>query len=357
MDPRRHEDPLDPIDGLTDELIGAIEASGPLLAWDDARFLRWAGRIARVQAARGALPLPSPARSLRHLEQLEPVTTDVFRCWPRGATAVANFRSSGTLARHRGRHALYRTDIYDRSAVASWDLLVARRFALSGLISLVPRASEAPDSSLAYMLSLLERTRFGDRCVHGLGPRGLDVPALRVGWGGLREREEGPLVLFTTTLAAEVLLEAELAGLSLPPGSLVLTTGGAKGQRRRVSAEGIERALARRFPDARIGAEYGMTELLSQAYRVGTEPFRLPPWCRVLALDPATGRRQPHGAPGLLRFVDLANTQSAVCVQTADRGVSHSDHTFTLLGRAAGAPLRGCSLTFEELAGDDDDDA
>jgi hypothetical protein len=350
----------DRLDALTDELIGALDASGSALAWDDALFLRWAGRLAQVQARAGSPGLAVRARPLLRLEQLPAVTTDVFRyldvrCWPTGAQPAACFRSSGTLARERGQHALYRTDVYERSALAAYDLLIGRRFSLGGLLSLVPAAEEVPDSSLAYMLSLFARARFAGCTVHAVGAGGLDVKALRTGWAELLERRVGPLLLFTTTLAAESLLEAELGGLALPPGSLILTTGGGKGQRRRVAPETIEDRLAQRFAAARLGAEYGMTELLSQAYRVGSEPFRLPPWCRVLALDPATGRRQPHGLPGLLRFVDLANTQSAVCVQTADRGATHSDHTFTLFGRAAGAPLRGCSLTFEELAVGSDD--
>src|SRR5690606_24122576 len=101
---------------------------------------------------------------------------------------------------------------------------------------------------------------------------------------------------------------------------------------------------------------YGMTELSSQLYdgrRVegcaAPGLFRPPPWMRVVAVDPETHEALPDGREGLARFIDLANVDSALVVQTSDRVRVTSDGV-ALLGRAAGAEPRGCSLTIEELA-------
>jgi hypothetical protein len=199
------------------------------------------------------------------------------------------------------------------------------------------------------MVTHLAEERFAGRAAFPLGAGGLDRASLAAALAESVAAGASTLV-FTTTLAAASLLETGLTA-ELPPGSVLLTTGGAKGRRGGVDPAAVEVELGRRLGGLVVGAEYGMTELSSQAYRVGPRPFRLPAWCRVLAIDPATGRRRPHGTRGLLRFIDLANAHSAVAVQTADQGATHSDHTFTLLGRAVGAPLRGCSLSFEEIAG------
>ncbi|HWN43015.1 MAG TPA: hypothetical protein VNW71_12395 [Thermoanaerobaculia bacterium] len=96
-----------------------------------------------------------------------------------------------------------------------------------------------------------------------------------------------------------------------------------------------------------------MTELTSQCYTralLGEDPhlFVAPPWVRVCVLDPATLEEALTGAPGLIAVYDLANLGSTVHVLTEDLGVAEGEG-FRLLGRAAGAELRGCSLVVEEL--------
>ncbi|HSF41208.1 MAG TPA: hypothetical protein VLT87_15530, partial [Thermoanaerobaculia bacterium] len=108
-------------------------------------------------------------------------------------------------------------------------------------------------------------------------------------------------------------------------------------------------------PPEFVVREYGMTELTSQCYTrslLGGDPdlFVAPHWVRVRVLDPETLAEVPAGTPGLLSVFDLANLGSAVHVLTEDLGVAEGDG-FRLLGRAAGAELRGCSLVVEELRG------
>ena len=108
------------------------------------------------------------------------------------------------------------------------------------------------------------------------------------------------------------------------------------------------------IPPARVVNEYGMTELSTQFYdqtlREGRQTDRkvAPPWSRVLIVDPNTGKEAKERERGLIRVYDLANVWSAMCIQTEDLGVAYGDE-FEVLGRAAGAEVRGCSLNAEAL--------
>lgn len=340
------------LNDLIDALDAEIRQSSGGQPWADTRFLSWASRIATAQARANPELYPAPPRPLEALDQLPPFTTDTFRYTRLSPFATdrppaLELLTSGTTSRHRGVHRLYRTEIYRSSALIAYDRLVAARYPTKHLVSLVPRHDHVPASSLSFMVDCFVDHRFGGRVTYGVRHHG----ALDEGLGGNLDhlsRAGAPVLLFATTLAAAALLETDV-GAILPHGSLILTTGGSKGIRSSVDPTEVDAALAERFPGTPVGAEYGMTELLSQAYRIRSDAFELPPWCRVMAIDPTTGRRQPHGASGLLRFVDLANVQSALCVQTADLGRTLSEHQFVYEGRAVGAPLRGCSLTFEEL--------
>ena len=109
------------------------------------------------------------------------------------------------------------------------------------------------------------------------------------------------------------------------------------------------------MPATSVVREYGMTELTSQCYTgslLGEDPdlFVAPHWVRVRILDPETLAEVPAGTPGLICVFDLANLGSAVHLLTEDLGLAEGEG-FRLLGRAAGAELRGCSLVVEELRG------
>lgn len=345
------DDRSDPIDRLLDSVIDRIRRADA--DWSDNAVLRLATAIARAQHRANPDVLPEPPAEVETLAMLPCVTTDAFRfsrvaAFPADLEPVAVYLTSGTTAKHRGRHGLYRTDIYEASALAAFDRLVRARRPLDRLIALVPEAQDDPHSSLSAMVDQFARLRFTGCIDYAVGPGGLDAHRLERALA--RARDDGArTLLFTTTLAAAALLARDLRG-SLPDGSLVLTTGGAKGLGTAVDPKAVEARLSARFPGAAVGAEFGMTELLSQGYRLSGETFELPPWCRVLAIDPVTGLPSGDGQQGLLRFVDLANVQSAVVVQTADLGVARGGGSaFEYQGRAAGAVVRGCSLTFEEL--------
>ncbi|MGZ4974688.1 MAG: acyl-protein synthetase, partial [Limisphaerales bacterium] len=94
---------------------------------------------------------------------------------------------------------------------------------------------------------------------------------------------------------------------------------------------------------AQIISEYGMSELSSQAYDNPDHVFRFPPWARAQIISPETGKEVAAGETGLIRIFDLANVYSVLAIQTEDLAVCR-DGGFALLGRAAEAEPRGCSL-------------
>ncbi|RPH54793.1 hypothetical protein EHM82_06335, partial [bacterium] len=184
------------------------------------------------------------------------------------------------------------------------------------------------------------------------GPRGVEASRAR-SWAGGRQREGRPVLVLATAFALAQWLDAlERQGLRfrLPAGSALFETGGFKGRSTEMSREDLlERVGAwLGVPPESVVREYGMTELTSQCYTralLGGDPdlFVAPHWVRVRILDPETLEEAPAGTPGLISVFDLANLGSAVHVLTEDLGVAEGEG-FRLLGRAAGAELRGCSL-------------
>jgi hypothetical protein len=209
----------------------------------------------------------------------------------------------------------------------------------------------------------------GPESAVAFGGRGVEPAAAR-SWLAARQREGRPALLLATSLALADLLEAldryDLR-FRMPAGSTLFDTGGTKGRRREVTrAELLARVEDRLgIPPPAVVREYGMTELTSQCYTrvlAGGDPeiFFPPHWVRVRILDPLSLAELSAGEIGLVALFDLANIGSAAHLLTADLGTvapagGESGETgeagFRLLGRAAGAELRGCSLLAEELAG------
>jgi hypothetical protein len=228
------------------------------------------------------------------------------------------------------------------------------------VIVLAPSAEAAPDSSLSFMLSLFAR-RLGSEASFHVRDGAIDAAGVAEACAAARASTEPVLVLGTSFAFVHLIDGAGALDLSLPAGSRIMQTGGYKGRSREVEPAELRRALARAFGvcEPRIIAEYGMTELSSQLYegalaadlrgeRMPHGHYAAPPWMRVDAVDPVSLAPVARGEIGIARILDLANVDSAVVVQTADR-VRVTDRGVELLGRAPGAPPRGCSLAIEEM--------
>lgn len=133
---------------------------------------------------------------------------------------------------------------------------------------------------------------------------------------------------------------------SLPENNLlIMETGGMKGRRREMIRSELHSILARRLGVSKIHSEYGMTELLSQAYSLGYGKFRTPPWMKVLIRDtddPFT--LAAAGKTGGINVIDLANLNSCCFIETQDLGRWHPNGEFEVMGRFDNSDIRGCNL-------------
>lgn len=334
------------------------------LACDIARFQADArGPNASLLRARG-----TESASLSLADSIPAVPTDVFKlrrvaCHPE-RDDVRVFRTSGTTAGVRGEHAMRTTATYELGAVAWARTLLFPDARKMRVLLLAPRPELARESSLGFMLELFAR-EVGDRGAWFVENDAIDSERLGAEIE-LASKAAVPVLLAGASFAFVHLLDAlDGAKWHLPAGSRVMQTGGFKGKSREVDAAELRSAIAGAFgvDERAVVSEYGMTELSSQAYegtlralmelsppRGPAGVFFAPPWMRVSAVEPETLLPVPEGAIGIARIVDLANVDSAVAVQTADR-IRLSSGGFEVLGRAAGAAPRGCSLGIDEILG------
>lgn len=342
------------------------------LALDIARFQAEASAgFRRLLAAHGS--------KLEALNDVPPVPSDAFRL-ARVATHApeldaVRFFTSGTTGAERGTHAMRRTDTYVRLSLAFGRQALLGSSGRAVVVALAPPLTDPPSSSLGYMMARfmeafdgepLGREPFdsGSSARWLLGENGVDLRGLEAAVDSSARRSR-PLLLLGTAFALVRLLD-DLAGarLALPTGSVVMQTGGFKGRSREVTMEELRAGVSAALQVApeRVVGEYGMTELTSQLYEgtvtesalAAREPgaapgiYFEPPWLRVTPVDPVTLRPVADGEPGLARFIDLGNVDSAVSVVTQDL-VRRTQGGVQLLGRQAAAPARGCSLAIEAL--------
>lgn len=327
------------------------------------------------------------ARLVRARGEDAALPTDVFRFARVAAHApehdVRVFRTSGTTSGARGQHFFRDLSLYDRAAKA-WAAKMLFADGPMRLVILAPDETAAPDSSLSYMLSRFATWFATSSSTRPQAPSNapssnvlssnasssatfcwrdgaLDVDTLVAALSEARE----PIALLGTSFAfvfAEDALAERNVRFALPAGSRVMQTGGFKGRTREVSPDAMLSMLSARYgvPEEQVIAEYGMTELSSQAYETTlVEPgaprrLRFPPWVRVTAVDPVELRALPIGQTGLLRIDDAANLDSVCAIQTADLARIEADGSFVLFGRAPGATPRGCSLAVEEALAHED---
>jgi len=348
-------------------MIRAFELARPMpepfdaLAVDLSRFQhRRVPGYARLCAARGV-----DVRTITRAGQAPAVPADAFKLSRvfafDDAEASVTFRTSGTTVGARGAHPMRHTRSYDAAALAFGRAMLAPDLPpQTPVIVIGPSAEEAPDSSLAHMCDLFAREMQGGGVGAAFVRAGaIDLAGLRARIGALRPGERA--IVLATSFALVHMIDAlapELDGaLALPAGSRVMQTGGFKGRAREVSADDLARDVARvfRIEPRWIAGEYGMTELSSQFWEATiVDPvarrgvYLEPPWARVVPVDPVSLDPVPEGEVGIARIEDLANVDSAFAVQTHDR-VRRVHGGFELLGRAAGAAPRGCSIALDEM--------
>lgn len=312
---------------------------------DDEEFIELCLEIA---AAQGRL---SEGTGLR---AIDPVPEGAFKLmtvacfYPSGAQA--EFVTSGTTSSSKGRHLVRDLSLYRKSVLAGFERFVMYQPRPKWFISLVPAWEERPKSSLSAMASIVaEGLDFTETAFVRHGQL-LDMGNFFAALEHARQTDL-PIVVMGTTLDFLTLVEAlETEGAqALPLGSRIVHTGGAKASGREIRIDEFRNQIRRwlGIPPEDVIEEYGMTELLSQAYdspRVTKGPRRFVPvgWMRTRVVDPVTLADVREGERGLLLHYDLANVYTAVAILTSDLGRRIHDGFYDI-SRVTGAPSRGCS--------------
>lgn len=240
------------------------------------------------------------------------------------------FTSSSTTGQTPSRHYVADLRIYEEAFTRSFELFYGPA-EQTAIYALLPNYLEREGSSLIYMVEGLIRRGGGGFYLY-------DHDAL------LRDMEahQGKKILLGVSYALWDLAEEQRGALR---DVIVMETGGMKGRREELPREEFHRLLCDAFGVQSIHSEYGMAELMSQAYSDGNGIFRTPPWMRICVRDLNDPfRLLPNGATGGVNLIDLANLYSCSFLQTQDLGKVYDDESFRILGRISGSEIRGCNL-------------
>jgi len=250
-----------------------------------------------------------------------------------GKAIEAVFKSSGTGG-ERSRHYVQDLSIYEKSFVLAFQKYIGppEKFVILGLL---PNYLEQGDSSLIYMVSHLMGLSQSIRSKFIL-ENTQEIPALIAA-----ARKEGRQVLLfgvSYSLLDLIDLKIDLSGCK------VIETGGMKGRRTELSKAKMHELLYKELNISELYSEYGMTELLSQAYCKQDLVFTTPPWMRVLHRDQSDPLTIVDGEISSgINIIDLANINSCSFIATDDIGIKRNTG-FEIIGRIANSDIRGCNL-------------
>lgn len=251
------------------------------------------------------------------------------------------FQSSGTTGMKPSRHYLLNPEIYRQSVLRG----IQQFYNPDDFViwAYVPGYAENPHSSLIKMLQILiEHDKTGRSRFLELNTA-LDVTEIK------KVSESGKkLMLFGAAFGLLDLID--LKKIKLPEDSVIIETGGMKTFRREISKYDLHQQLSEGFglPKHQIHSEYGMAELLSQAYSLGDEWFHGVPWMKCSIRNPDNPfEEMPMGEEGIIGVMDLANFNSCSFILTGDKGLQREDGAFQVLGRWNPKDLRGCNFLID----------
>jgi phenylacetate-coenzyme A ligase PaaK-like adenylate-forming protein len=249
-----------------------------------------------------------------------------------GQTAETVFYSSGTTQSNLSQHSVASLDLYDASLLNGFELAFGP---LSDycILALLPSYHENKNSSLLYMVDKLQQNS-GNEGGFFLSNYTELLELIQ------RVKPHKKVILIGVSYALLDLAESVSPDLS---DILILETGGMKGRRKEMIKADLHRYLKEKFNCQTIGSEYGMTELLSQAWSKGNGIFNCPPWMKVLTREYNDPFQLIEGKTGGINVIDLANLYSCSFIATQDLGVVYGNQ-FEILGRFDNADLRGCNL-------------
>jgi phenylacetate-coenzyme A ligase PaaK-like adenylate-forming protein len=312
---------------------------------NDAKFIEIALQIFRHQAQNCRVyadfisGLDIDIKAINTVEQIPFLPIEFFKGHDILSSAddvQVTFTSSGTTGMITSSH--YVTDVswYEESFRKAFNLFYGDIQDYT-VLALLPAYLERPGSSLIYMAQDLITQSNNPNS--GFYLYNYDDLATQLA----KQQQAGkPTLLIGVTFALLDFVEQHQVNY---PELIVMETGGMKGRRKEMIREELHEVLCKGFGVDSIHSEYGMTELLSQAYSKGEGIFNCPPWMKIITRDtndPLT--LVTDGKVGGINVIDLANINSCSFIATKDLGKIYADGSFEVLGRFDNADIRGCNL-------------
>ena len=258
-------------------------------------------------------------------------TQDVFI----GEKPINLFESSGTTQDVKSHHWVQDLSLYEASFLKGFELFYGKPSNYC-IIGLLPSYLERKHSSLVYMVDKLIK-------VSGHAQSGFyldDFVKLNEVLYDLENQKQK--VWFIGVSFA--LTDFAIAFPQQLNSTIVLETGEMKGRKEELTRNELHQLLREHLGTSTIHSEYGMTELLSQAYAIKEGVFKCPPWMKVMVAEEEDPTAIKETGRGVLHIIDLANIYSCSFIATEDIGEVFEDGSFTVLGRLDASARRGCSL-------------
>lgn len=250
--------------------------------------------------------------------------------------AEISFSSSGTSGMSYSHHLVADLNLYKESFTRGFEHFYGSPGKYC-FLALLPSYLERSGSSLIFMMNdLINRSNYSESGFYLNELKEL-ASLLKI----LMQKNISTILLGVSYALLDL---AESYPMDLNP-VIVMETGGMKGNRKEISKEQLHTKICNAFNLQSVHSEYGMTELLSQAYSNGQGKFKTPPWMRILIRDPYDPLSYlKNGKTGGINIIDLANKYSCAFIQTDDLGKQNSNNTFEVQGRLEASDLRGCNL-------------
>ncbi len=246
------------------------------------------------------------------------------------------FLSSGTTGMQQSKHYVTDLNIYKKSFTKGFQHFY-EDIKNYTVLALLPNYLEREGSSLIYMVNdFIKKSESKESgfYLHNLEELSQKLMALN--------KQNKKVLLIGVSYALLDLIELNPFELK---NTIIMETGGMKGQRKEMIKEELHQILCKGFGVTKIHSEYGMTELLSQAYSHGNGIFKTPPWMKILIRDTEDALTLlPQSRTGGINVIDLANINSCSFIATQDLGKTYPNGTFEILGRFDNSDIRGCNL-------------
>jgi len=247
-----------------------------------------------------------------------------------------SFSSSGTTGSRTSQHKIIDLKIYEESYLNAFEQFYGNIEDYC-VLALLPSYLERSGSSLIYMVDdLIKKSGHTNSGFYLDEFDSLKNKLLKL------DASRSKVLLIGVSFALLDFAEKHPVQLK---NTIVMETGGMKGRRKEMIRHELHRALKQGFGVDTIHSEYGMTELLSQAYSKGNGLFQTPPWMKVFIRDTEDPLSfQKTGKTGGINIIDLANSNSCSFIATHDLGKRYNDNSFEILGRFDHSDIRGCNL-------------